>query len=254
MPSPSTVVVAFGLLVVRSSAKGSLSLAAEVAPPPLWDCDTEWENGYWETGWTPEWKEWCCAHRDRGCPSTTTTTETSSTRTSTSRTSTTRTPSTASRTRTETETSTTLLTTTTLPNCNSPCEVKGFSFTCAQRINWEAKNDQAEAAAPCEAGRVFVISQCPELCYACSVQEAQCTDPPRDAPRLDNQYFLQRFEQSSGEHDSGKWARIPLPSSGSAVLGLTGLVLIIAGIVVRRTSARERTIFSGEEENILESE
>jgi len=148
-------------------ASVALGVVAVVAQQPaealvtlrLYDCNVEYD--VWETNWTPEWKDWCCKNRQRGCPSTTTTTETSTTVTTTTRT-------------TTEATTTTEDSKVAVEHCNKQCVFDGASATCTARMQWTAKfgatKDNSE---PCTAAHSLVLSQC-DVCSQCELKFSGC--------------------------------------------------------------------------------
>mmetsp|Transcript_88570 Transcript_88570/g.286063 ORF Transcript_88570/g.286063 Transcript_88570/m.286063 type:complete len:268 (+) Transcript_88570:56-859(+) len=146
---------------LASVALGVVAVAAQQpAEAPvtlrLYDCNVEYD--VWETNWTPEWKDWCCKNRQRGCPSTSTTTETTSTATSTTMTTTTTTedPKVA------------------VEHCNKQCVFDAASATCAARMQWAAKIGAAkDSSEPCTAAHSLVLSQC-DVCSQCELKFSGC--------------------------------------------------------------------------------
>mmetsp|Transcript_80952 Transcript_80952/g.261499 ORF Transcript_80952/g.261499 Transcript_80952/m.261499 type:complete len:273 (+) Transcript_80952:67-885(+) len=149
---------------LASVALGVVAVAAQQpAEAPvtlrLYDCNVEYD--VWETNWTPEWKDWCCKNRQRGCPSTSTTTETSTTVTTTTR------------------TTTKVITTTEDPkvaveHCSKQCVFDAASATCAARMQWAAKIGAAkDSSEPCTAAHSLVLSQC-DVCSQCELKFSGC--------------------------------------------------------------------------------
>mmetsp|Transcript_88571 Transcript_88571/g.286068 ORF Transcript_88571/g.286068 Transcript_88571/m.286068 type:complete len:364 (+) Transcript_88571:56-1147(+) len=152
---------------LASVALGVVAVAAQQpAEAPvtlrLYDCNVEYD--VWETNWTPEWKDWCCKNRQRGCPSTSTTTETSTTVTTTTR------------------TTTKVITTTEDPKvaverCNEQCVFAGSTATCAARVQWVAKfGGSKDEAKPCDAAHSLILSQC-DVCSKCELKFSGCSSP-----------------------------------------------------------------------------
>eukprot|EP00445_Apocalathium_hangoei_P094368 CAMPEP_0204244110 /NCGR_PEP_ID=MMETSP0361-20130328/96814_1 /ASSEMBLY_ACC=CAM_ASM_000343 /TAXON_ID=268821 /ORGANISM="Scrippsiella Hangoei, Strain SHTV-5" /LENGTH=289 /DNA_ID=CAMNT_0051217091 /DNA_START=39 /DNA_END=908 /DNA_ORIENTATION=+ len=167
---------------LASVALGVVAVAAQQpAEAPvtlrLYDCNVEYD--VWETNWTPEWKDWCCKNRQRGCPSTSTTTETTSTATPTTVTTTTRTTTEATTTTEDSKVA--------VEHCNKQCLFDGASATCAARMQWAAKfgatKDNSE---PCTAAHSLVLSQC-DVCSQCELKFSGCAMGAAEKQQLEEE-------------------------------------------------------------------
>jgi len=192
----------------------SLLLSAE--GQRLYDCDAELFD--WKHLWTPEWKAWCCANEQKGCPSTSTSTGTSTTQTTTTVT-------------TVTETSTTR-TTTTINLCEASCPVDDTVATCKERIRWATTHETAQDATPCDAALALLATQCPEACGECVQAASAHMWCEADASTEKDMHFLQRFEPFETHRVStGIEARL---RPAGAVLALGLFVSLVGSMVAGR--------------------
>lgn len=149
----------------------------------LFDCRlgyVDWNEGSWMKLWTPEWKQWCCEHESRGCPSTSTATATTVSETTLTKTSATKTTKTTTTT-TRTSTDTTVTTTTTNVGCRTSCTLGSETATCEDRMRDAMLDPEVLDGANafgnddfrrhvCWGAGEMVMSQC-DSCHVCAVDE-----------------------------------------------------------------------------------
>eukprot|EP00428_Durinskia_dybowskii_P015399 CAMPEP_0170213700 /NCGR_PEP_ID=MMETSP0116_2-20130129/6476_1 /TAXON_ID=400756 /ORGANISM="Durinskia baltica, Strain CSIRO CS-38" /LENGTH=259 /DNA_ID=CAMNT_0010464255 /DNA_START=64 /DNA_END=843 /DNA_ORIENTATION=+ len=201
----------------------------QMEPLPLYDCDAEYEM--WRTAWTPDWKEWCCRHRQRGCPTTTTVTQTSSTSTiSTTTTSTTTTSS------TEDEEA-----------CEAYCDFENVNATCSSRIAWAVSHTQVS----CSAAHKLVLNQC-SSCALCSMHlVAKIKECEAEEGRKEEQEEAQEGDEKD-QHQvavflakkfdvaapAGTWSGRPIAALSSPVALVGAAAMAMAVVVVGLRSRR----------------